>query len=581
MSLADPRAESGATQVEHAWASVTLPVAIDLPARYAVPVQVRAEDGVLTDRIPADGQYHQIVPGEVTFLTTLPDGRSLQASTECVAGTSVRVTLQGGAGGPAGSRRARPPPLQQQRSALRYFVQSSLDSYKSTRTPSIASSVVASADELRLELTKHDAGVQFLQLGSKAFPMNVAHTSGSTVKLVSVERRLAADVSLLDERVELALDYLQNGRPDDATLTLRLQGLTLKDAEAQGDVNTAIVSLHIALASGPSGDGLDKVEQAALRLAERNPDVSDFLIVAAECAAGGGRHADALRQLAGLQQAGLPLLYRSFVMASRLLRDYAIDDFKSAGADADSVTLAAVHGRLSSLAPYVDPVSRILVIEGAAPDSPGSEPPFWRRVAAPLRRLVGGPTLEIESTPTLEKGEAVTASTTGTVDAGGEDATKTTITTTPAPTTSNAKVSGESKPAPTKLALVVAAIALLAWAVFTIVMITKSDSSEVEWARITYVFASVEAVAFAAAGLLFGTTVNRQRAENAEQRADENQKAAESGRALAGSLKAEEPAVVQEGGGAGGPQALGGGRGDDAATQVAARHARLARQFFP
>ncbi|MEJ7715357.1 MAG: hypothetical protein WKF40_06495 [Thermoleophilaceae bacterium] len=40
----------------------------------------------------------------------------------------------------------------------------------------------------------------------------------------------------------------------------------------------------------------------------------------------------------------------------------------------------------------------------------------------------------------------------------------------------------------------------------------------------------VEAVAFAAAGLLFGSTVNRQRAEQAEQKANANQKDAEGGR---------------------------------------------------
>jgi len=97
------------------------------------------------------------------------------------------------------------------------------------------------------------------------------------------------------------------------------------------------------------------------------------------------------------------------------------------------------------------------------------------------------------------------------------------------------------------------------------------------------VFSSVEAVAFAAAGLLFGSTVNRQRAEQAEQKANENQKDAESGRALATALKAEEPAIVQEGGAEGAPQEMGGrGRGGaDPAAHVAARHARLARQLFP
>ena len=91
------------------------------------------------------------------------------------------------------------------------------------------------------------------------------------------------------------------------------------------------------------------------------------------------------------------------------------------------------------------------------------------------------------------------------------------------------------------------------------------------------------AVAFAAAGLLFGTTVNRQRAERAEAQAEANQKAAEGGRALAAALKADEPAVVREGGRPRGPRELGEADEamDTAAVQLAARHARLAREFFP
>jgi hypothetical protein len=93
------------------------------------------------------------------------------------------------------------------------------------------------------------------------------------------------------------------------------------------------------------------------------------------------------------------------------------------------------------------------------------------------------------------------------------------------------------------------------------------------------VFSSIEAVAFAAAGLLFGSKVNRQRAENAEERADVNQRHAEAGRALAAAIKSDE---VEAAPGSGGPERLGGGRpADIGAAQIAARHARLARQLFP
>jgi hypothetical protein len=60
-----------------------------------------------------------------------------------------------------------------------------------------------------------------------------------------------------------------------------------------------------------------------------------------------------------------------------------------------------------------------------------------------------------------------------------------------------------------------------------------------------------------------------------------SQKDAEGGRALSAALKADEPPVVQEGGRPGGPRALGGPGEGDAVDQLAARHARLAREFFP
>jgi hypothetical protein len=57
------------------------------------------------------------------------------------------------------------------------------------------------------------------------------------------------------------------------------------------------------------------------------------------------------------------------------------------------------------------------------------------------------------------------------------------------------------------VALVAAAIALFLWAAFTVFMITKADTgNEVHWTRLAWIFASVEAVAFGAAGALWGTT---------------------------------------------------------------------------
>ena len=81
--------------------------------------------------------------------------------------------------------------------------------------------------------------------------------------------------------------------------------------------------------------------------------------------------------------------------------------------------------------------------------------------------------------------------------------------------------------------MVVAIVAIGIWAVFLVVMLRATDADEVQWARMTFVFASVEAVAFAAAGAVFGVTVQRERVKSAEEKAETNARDAANGRALA------------------------------------------------
>jgi hypothetical protein len=157
----------------------------------------------------------------------------------------------------------------------------------------------------------------------------------------------------------------------------------------------------------------------------------------------------------------------------------------------------------------------------------------------------------------------------------------------PAPATSAPATAGpgradddgpSTRPALGRPAMWAAVVALGLWAAFALFLVVRSSADEVEWTRLAWVFASVEAVAFAGAGVLFGTTVTRQRAETAEAKAKEKEKEADAGRALAAALVADDPTggrSVAPGleGVVPGPQAE--------AAQVAARHARLARQFFP
>lgn len=67
---------------------------------------------------------------------------------------------------------------------------------------------------------------------------------------------------------------------------------------------------------------------------------------------------------------------------------------------------------------------------------------------------------------------------------------------------------------------------LVGFAVLVVYMFSLLASSETTWNRALYIFAGVEAIAFAAAGYLFGREVNRQRAESAERRASQAEQTA-------------------------------------------------------
>jgi hypothetical protein len=67
-----------------------------------------------------------------------------------------------------------------------------------------------------------------------------------------------------------------------------------------------------------------------------------------------------------------------------------------------------------------------------------------------------------------------------------------------------------------------AALVGVGFAVFAVFLVANADTTDSqEWERWIYVFGAVEAVAFAAVGWVFGREVNRQRAEQAEDRASE------------------------------------------------------------
>ena len=139
----------------------------------------------------------------------------------------------------------------------------------------------------------------------------------------------------------------------------------------------------------------------------------------------------------------------------------------------------------------------------------------------------------------------------------------------------------------TGAALWTAIFALVVWVGFSIVLIAEIGKDETQWTRLAWVFGSIQAVAFAAAGAVFGTAVQQQSVNTAQQQAvaarkDANQQreAATKGRALAAAIQAEvrtqsdtgEEALTRMGT-AGAPRA-------DSADQVRVRHAQLSRAMF-
>ena len=128
----------------------------------------------------------------------------------------------------------------------------------------------------------------------------------------------------------------------------------------------------------------------------------------------------------------------------------------------------------------------------------------------------------------------------------------------------------------------IAAIVLLLFAALVgWVLSVAAGSSDTTWSRVMAIFTGVEAIAFAAAGAIFGTTVQAGRAASAESqaheerlRADANVEAAQKGRAIAATLKAE---------GETGASAATGLRSAEAQVidSTAARHAALASKLFP
>lgn len=77
----------------------------------------------------------------------------------------------------------------------------------------------------------------------------------------------------------------------------------------------------------------------------------------------------------------------------------------------------------------------------------------------------------------------------------------------------------EDKPGREWVTIGLGASVLLGFAALVVYMLGQLSADETTWSRALYLFAGVEAIAFAAAGYVFGREVHRTRALEAESRA--------------------------------------------------------------
>ncbi|MEJ2539930.1 MAG: hypothetical protein P8188_08175 [Gemmatimonadota bacterium] len=137
--------------------------------------------------------------------------------------------------------------------------------------------------------------------------------------------------------------------------------------------------------------------------------------------------------------------------------------------------------------------------------------------------------------------------------------------------------------------LAVAIAVLVGFGLMVAYVVGQVGADETTWTRLAWLLSSVEAIAFGAAGAVFGASVQRDRAVAAERRAEDNQRDAVAGRTLAESIKADARRSPPPGGPDGPamdlspPGGLGGAKsaGDALGGPPMDPHVELARRLFP
>jgi hypothetical protein len=526
----------------------------------ALSCRILDEDLALITHVVADGRPQQVRAGRIVVSIVRPSAPSLRKVVELEPGGRYVLRFK------AQPRRTTPRDLAPD---IGYYVRYRRQIAYGKHVDVAAASRLTGPGVMVADVLT-DKGEQLsISLPPQLMPVG----DSPTLAPIKLDRDRARAVLTGDETLQ-AVVYLEAGQLRDARTLVEPRLDRLMRIGIGDPVEAAIVG-YVLLKTGE----FDMMAPWCLDLPAAHPWLPDGFVIAAEWFADAGYHLTALNYLRQLERSGLPLFTRGFSRAvSRL-------DYYRTGIE-DTL-----------------PSRRPAWIEGVeAREQPSSQFLYeWDRDAADhlfrhlARRLpsidLSAPTLTIraEDRERRQLGAPISLLRTRLRGLTAYDRHFVSRQAGPRPFSfllKGASVMAAEEPGAqpssrlTGAPLILAILAVALWGVFAIVLLFNSNTrNEVTWNRLAFVFASIEAVAFGAAGALWGVSIQRQRAEAAEQRAQANAEDASNGRALAATLKAEVSEVVQEDADAS-MESLGGAPGDEA-SRVLQRHARAAQALFP
>jgi hypothetical protein len=520
-----------------------------------VPVEIYATDLTLIDRVLSSEAVVTLGRGSYLAVGRTADGRELRAGFDVRPGPDVlSVDLT-----PLGQRHASlefAPPARWA-NALRAVIRAA----RRFEEP-VVSEYALSSDVQWTRVRKHRAGdrgwqhldrldVDAVMLSHRAGQPECVRVPRSVWAFLVVALRTGEsdqawlDVRLANAQADALLRLLDRGEIGAAQTLAGSPALTAEEL-LRGKSQDPVAAAAGAYALLRLGD-VERLRDWTVDLRERFICLPDGLAVHAEHLARLGRHDEAAAALRELPSRGLPCFSMGVGFATDRLRSYAREwpgDKKIANALTHLTQFAVATD-------FTRPITTFTCTAPDVPVAPGPPPP-----PSLARRMLRGvlPTERTDATgrPVFQwRVRLPSALTSG--------------------TRSLRRVATMDK-ARMAFAAIVTAIFLVA----AIYLITNADTKDSnEWERLVYVFGAFEAIAFAAIGWVFGTEVNRQRADNAEERAgqaeQEKDTEKEKGRTLAGMV------VGRGGGGQGGRPRLegqgpgGAGGAPDPAVEYARR----------